>query len=699
MQRFAVVCGSLSRGRYNFARQLLAAMSDLSSGAAPSGEPADRLDSWKEIAAYLKRDVTTVQRWEKREAMPVYRHLHDKQGSVYAYRSELDAWSRGRNLPAVQEEPQHDHELAAAPTTKPQSKTRALTWPMGVAGLMLAVVALVWFVRQADSAWQSPLADAQFERLTDFSGTEEAAAISRDGRFVAFLSNRDGRTDVWVTQVGTGQFYNLTRGQVAELVNPSIRTMSFSPDGALVTFWSRTPRGSDAGEISVWAVPTLGGQPRPYLEGVAEFDWSNDGSRLAYHTPGPGDPTFVRQSREGSAGTALYTAAAGLHAHFPLWSPDERFLYFVQGTVPDKMDIWRIPPTGGAAEQITNHNARVSHPVMLNTDTLMYLATDVDGTGPWLYSTDVATRMPHRVSSGVDRYTSLAASADGRRLVLTLANPKGTFWRLPVSGTPVDESAAILVSVTTGRGASPRFGRNYLLYVASKGTGDGIWKLADGTATEIWSEPDARIVGSPAIDTHNDRVAFSIEQRGKTRLTVMNADGTNVRVVTTALDLRGSPAWSPDGQSITSAVNVNGSPRLFTIALDGSASPLVQDYSIDPAWTPAGDFVVFSGPDIGTTFMVKAATASGPHALPDLTLTRGARRLRFLPDRAALVVLRGEIQHKNLWLIDLESGAERQLTNLPASFDIRDFDISPDGREIIVDRVQEDSDIVLLERP
>jgi hypothetical protein len=66
---------------------------------APSGSPpGDRLDSWKEIAAYLKRDVTTVQRWEKREAMPVHRHLHQKIGSVYAFRAELDAWARDRNL-------------------------------------------------------------------------------------------------------------------------------------------------------------------------------------------------------------------------------------------------------------------------------------------------------------------------------------------------------------------------------------------------------------------------------------------------------------------------------------------------------------------------------------------------------------------------------------------------------------------------
>ena len=63
--------------------------------AGPATE--DRLDSWKEIATYLKRDVTTVQRWEKREGMPVHRHLHDKLGSVYAFRSELDAWSRGRH--------------------------------------------------------------------------------------------------------------------------------------------------------------------------------------------------------------------------------------------------------------------------------------------------------------------------------------------------------------------------------------------------------------------------------------------------------------------------------------------------------------------------------------------------------------------------------------------------------------------------
>jgi dipeptidyl aminopeptidase/acylaminoacyl peptidase len=54
---------------------------------------------------------------------------------------------------------------------------------------------------------------------------------------------------------------------------------------------------------------------------------------------------------------------------------------------------------------------------------------------------------------------------------------------------------------------------------------------------------------------------------------------------------------------------------------------------------------------------------------------------------------------EDLWLIDVETGAERQLTNLSPDFDIRDFDISPDGHEVVLERAQEHSDIVLLDLP
>jgi Tol biopolymer transport system component len=255
--------------------------------------------------------------------------------------------------------------------------------------------------------------------------------------------------------------------------------------------------------------------------------------------------------------------------------------------------------------------------------------------------------------------------------------------------------------LTTSTGFSPRLGPNYLLRVSANGTNESIWKLASGADTELWSGRDAQILGGPAISADGRNIAFSVRQHGQSLLYVMEADGTNARVVTDSLDLQGAPTWAPDGQSITAAANDHGAPHLFRVPVAGGSPVLfVKDYSVDPMWAPDGRFVVYSGPDIGTTFSVKAATAdAAAHPLPSLTLTRGARHLAFLPGGRGLVFLRGEIQHKNLWLVDLETGAERQLTNLPSDFDIRDFDISPDGHEVVLERTQDLSDVVLLDLP
>jgi Tol biopolymer transport system component len=136
------------------------------------------------------------------------------------------------------------------------------------------------------------------------------------------------------------------------------------------------------------------------------------------------------------------------------------------------------------------------------------------------------------------------------------------------------------------------------------------------------------------------------------------------------------------------------------VPLDGAAAAqVVNEYSTDPEWSSDGSLLVYSGPDIGTTFAVKIiATGASAPAAAAFTLSRGSRHVAFLPGRRALFVLRGEIAHKDLWLIDLDTGAERQLTAFPADFNERDFDISPDGREIVVEQVLEQSDVVLIDR-
>jgi hypothetical protein len=188
-----------------------------------SGPPTrtlqDKLDSWKAIAAYVKRDVTTVQRWERREGMPVHRHLHDKQGSVYAFCSELDAWSAGRRTATAQsEEPSNEqapesgttpHPAASASLGRPPTRRR-LWLPVGFgAALLAAALAAYWLTAERDLFWRDPLADAKVTQLTDSSETAQAAAISRDGRLVAFTAEGDGQTDAWIIAVGSSQYRNL----------------------------------------------------------------------------------------------------------------------------------------------------------------------------------------------------------------------------------------------------------------------------------------------------------------------------------------------------------------------------------------------------------------------------------------------------------------------------------------------------------
>jgi Tol biopolymer transport system component len=673
-----------------------------------SGDPqrplSDRLDSWKKIAVYLKRDVSTVQRWERREGMPVHRHLHDKQGSVFAYRSELDDWWQSRRTqlapspPALEQSPTDTPVPTgtAPPSSVPPTRSRLLGRGALALALLLGGV-LAWFAIDRTFSWRNPLASAKFSRLSDFADTEQAAAISPNGKFVAFLASRGGKVDAWVGEIGTSAYRNLTQGAQSGLANPSIRTLGFSADSNLVSVWTRRGDGTQPQDVSIYAAPTTGGPLSLYLPDTAEFAWSQDGRWLVYHTTAPGDPLFVRE-HAASAAHQIYAASAGVHCHYPIWSPDGAFIYFVRGVPPDDWDIWRIRPSGTDLERLTHHNARVSYPVMLDSRTLAYLATDADGSGPWLYGLDIDRRVPHRLTSGLESYTSLAASADGLRLVATTANPRSSLWRVRLGKDQTNSDAPAFIAANA---LTPRLGPGFLVFLSSRNGAQGIWTSDRGTSREIWRDARLRIMGAPTLSPDGRRIAFTVDDGEHTRLLAVDKDGSHATLLAESLKLQGNPAWSPDGRSIVSAVVYDGEPRLTRIFLNGDPpAALLGEYSVDPVWSPDGRYLIYSGRDIGTTFPVRAATADGrPYPIPSLILTRGARRLAILTDPPALLVLRGDIGHKDIWIVGLQGRGERQLTALPPDFTVNDFDISADGSELILDKVEDNSDLALIERP
>jgi hypothetical protein len=122
---------------------------------------------------------------------------------------------------------------------------------------------------------------------------------------------------------------------------------------------------------------------------------------------------------------------------------------------------------------------------MLDRRTLLYLATDADGSGPWMYAVDVERQRPHRISSGLESYTSLAASADGTRLVATIANARTSVWRMSLTGERTGAGAAAQgPSLVAANAHTPRLSADSLLYLSWRGERQGILALTHGATRE-----------------------------------------------------------------------------------------------------------------------------------------------------------------------------------------------------------------------
>ena len=140
-------------------------MPDDPNGSLTSGADApleSRLDSWKEIAAYLGRGIRTVQRWEREEGLPVHRLVHEKRGSIYARREELAAWWESRRRTLI-----------------PSSTSGSDVMPIASAAPRL-------------------------ERVTWTSAMTSWPALSSDARLIAYVSDagQDGTTpQIWIQQL------------------------------------------------------------------------------------------------------------------------------------------------------------------------------------------------------------------------------------------------------------------------------------------------------------------------------------------------------------------------------------------------------------------------------------------------------------------------------------------------------------------
>jgi serine/threonine protein kinase/Tol biopolymer transport system component len=581
---------------------------------------------------------------------------------------------------------------AVAPSSLAAPTKSRWTWIAAVL-VAMGVLPILFFFLRPRPTFQNPLSNAQFTRLTDFDGTETNPAISSDGKFVAFIGDRGGTFDIWLVQPNGGSLANLTQGRIGDARAP-LRAIGFSGDGSEV--WSA---GTENRRLRMW--PLIGGAPHNFLdERAAEVAWSPDGTRLVYHTWEPGDPTFVAD-HSGLNPRQIVRNEPGLHNHYPVWSKDGRWIYFVRGRPATReMDLWRISPAGGAPEQLTHVKTDIADPTPIDEQTVLFVAHDENGTGPWLWAFNAETRTSRRVSSGLEQYTSLAATADGRHLAASVVNVQVNLWSVPITSRVVEEHDVEAYPVPTARAQTPRFGGGSLFYLSSRDGADGLWSFRDGQALEIWKGSEGALQSPPAVSAQGNSVAFALSRNGRQQMHVIASDGTGLRPLSGDVDVRGTASWSPDGQWIVAAGSDRDGAGLFKLPVAGGLPVRIATGPfLDPVWSPRGDLIVYCGTQVFTVTPLLAVHPDGtPAKLPEINVQRQGERARFLPGGTGLVYMLGDTMvGQDFWLLDVNTMRSRRLTQLNSPAAMRTFDVTPDGSRIVFDRVRENSDIVLID--
>ena len=313
------------------------------------------LDSWKEIAAYLQRDVSTAIRWEKSEELPVHRHQHSSRASVYAFTSELDAWKAVRK-------PKAEEAHSSPPVWK-----RPV--PLLAASLALfAALAVVGMWRTLDPIVRAgrpgEMRGIELRQVWAGKGADDRGAPSPDGRHLLFVDWDTG--DLAVRDLGTGENRRLTHKPDGWDTDGYAYLAIFSPDGTQVAYnWNRSGEADKEfySDLRILPFPDSGdpSEPRTLLtmrDQVNLADWSSDGRYI-----------LVRVSREDktnqiamvstSDGSLKVLKTVTWENPNPLFSPDGKFIAYDLPTEQDRQqrDIYLLATDGSRETVLVEHPA------------------------------------------------------------------------------------------------------------------------------------------------------------------------------------------------------------------------------------------------------------------------------------------------------------------------------------------------------
>jgi Tol biopolymer transport system component len=502
-------------------------------------EDIRRLDSWKEIAAFVGRDVRTVQRWEKEEGLPVHRQAHKRLGTIHAFRPEIDAWLERRRDVV-------DNPPSVLPRRKP--------WMVASAAMVFLLAAGGLWLRFFDAGEQQPVA-SRIVPVTTYPGDVGGGSFSPDASQIAFSWNGGNQDnyDIYVKVLDAETALRLTSDPAPE------GFAAWSPDGRQIAFGrSKRPWSPPA---SIYLISPVGGPQRriaelvpvDYYVPLAGLAWSPDGKWLAFPDLSSPDGPFCLYAispETGEKRKLTAPPATSLGDGLPAFSPDGRMLAFVRATSYESADIYLMPAQQGTPVRLTNDKSRIRGLSWTANSQELVFSSNRDHQ-PALWRISARGGAPRRLPDTASADALVAVSSTHHRLTFTRMVSDENIWRAEVRGGVLTGNRSRLIGST-------------------------------------------RADSNPQYSPDGKRIAFASDRSGTWEIWVCESDGSNpFRVTNFGTGASSWPSWSPDGKRIAfdSTAGGGGHEQIFTVsAYGGRPQPLTVEPAENaaPHWSTDG---------------------------------------------------------------------------------------------------------------
>jgi len=580
----------------------------------------------------------------------------------------------------------------------PEQNRSSIKWTIIVGAGVIAVGVLSFFLIKTFR--RPPVVSFRNIRLSRFTtdGKVACAAISPNGKQVAYAETEGGQQSLWIRQVATSN----TGVVVVGPSNLRYLGLTFSPDNDYI-YYIAAPLNSPS---ILYRVPALGGKPNALAEDVdSPPTFSPNGTQMAYVRgyPDAQESVMLIAAADGSGEKRLATMKAP-HYNFTLgpastWSPDGKRIACSVSIVDDEgqyQEIYQVDASSGEAKPFTNRKWRRVFRMAWVSDgsALVMSAADSDNTLLQVWEIAYPSGEPRRITNDLNDYVGLTLTADSQTAAVVQTDQQANVYVSPT----IDGRNAVQITSNNYDGldglAWTPDGR--LLYTSARNAANDVWIVDAEGKQRIPLTENTGDNTSPAMSPDGHTIVFVSSRDGRRHLWRMGADGSHAQRATEGkADL--SPVFSPDGQSIIYRSYVAGNPNLFKLPVAGGPPVrLTEVISGAPAISPDGKTIACIQRPVALA-KVKLALVSLNGSPTKLIELRDVPRHLFVAwtaDGQSLIYIKNQGPVSNLWSLPVNGGEPKQITNFDTNF-IFNFAISRDGR-LALTRGSEKSDVVLI---